>query len=261
MSKKNRVFTMLMIVGLVVIWVIYVGSEFGVLIENQSDDESKIMDSLNDERLMNEGGHLNRDKLLGVNDVLNTKESIRLRPEEVYDHNPSFKTLRQRIDAMISRRPSMPFSDAEVFAAMKKSDIWRVMNGIPITTPLSDEELYDGKREFIEVDPARLESLMQGDSVRFPDPNGVRDLTLVITDTTSDIKNNIVTWTGYIKEYGGENSHFTMTRGVTLTSAIISTPDTNFSVEIFGSQGSLVNSSDIFDREGDPIHPPSDAVF
>ncbi len=76
---------------------------------------------------------------------------------------------------------------------------------------LSAEQKLDG-REFIQINPLKIESLVQGDTLEITIQQANKTYTARIDQVISEGDGRNVTWRGYLDDVESPNS-FTITRG------------------------------------------------
>lgn len=173
----------------------------------------------------------------------------------------SFKgaSLPERLTAMSTRRNGRAFDPAQVADALKSDIAWEADPAIAAKLPLTEEERKDG-REFVRVNPIKIEALVAGDEISLPIQQIKSDIPMrmVVDEVEQGIGGN-VTWRGHLKNFSTENQ-VTFTRGDgsgndTLIVGGVSTPDKNYVVQIHGGIGWIVDGFTIFKGKHDAIKP------
>ncbi|MET1078594.1 MAG: hypothetical protein ABWY06_11315 [Pseudomonas sp.] len=159
------------------------------------------------------------------------------------DSNPDYPTLADRLSEVSARRDGQHVDVAALYAATRKSSAWEPLDSIPEGFPLSVAEQYDG-RQFIQVDPMKIESLVPGDTLDIDIGQLNQSFTAVIDNVQAQPNNN-VTWTGHLKDMETP-SQVVFTRGESLIVAGITTPQGHFEMEARGNKGWIVNSATLF---------------
>jgi hypothetical protein len=174
-------------------------------------------------------------------------------PETAADVMP----LQERLQAMSRRRAGQTYDQDAVAAAVTQNTAWRALTTVPESLPLTPVERNDG-RQFIELDPLKLESLMPGD-----------EITISVTENGAEYRGRIdsveihdsgsISWFGHLV---GLDNHYTMTftRGTSLTVGGMDTPEGHYVLQSHGELGWIASSETLFKRnpdETDAIVPPT----
>lgn len=181
------------------------------------------------------------------------------RLEERYaevSNNPDYPQLQTRLDAM-RQRHNKTFEAEEVVDVLAQPEAWVRVDEPPQELPLTPVEKYDG-REFIRFNPARVETLMPGDTLEIPVWQlGTRFIMRV--DRTETHGNGSVTWHGHLENFN-EPHRVTITVGDGLSLGGIDTPNGHYVLQANGESGWIASSETLFKRneaETDMIIPPS----
>ncbi len=83
------------------------------------------------------------------------------------DDNARYPTLESRLTALRELYPYREFSGDDVVDLMSRPNAWQPTSQVPDSLPLTDIQRNDG-REFIELNPERLELLLPGDNIELP---------------------------------------------------------------------------------------------
>ena len=162
--------------------------------------------------------------------------------------------LPDRLTAMSMRRNGQTFDPQQVADALKSDLAWAPDPSLADKLSLTDAERKDG-REFVRINPLKIEALMKGDEINLPIKQIKADapVRMVVDEVEQRIGGN-VTWHGHLKDFGKENQ-VSLTRGETLIVGGVSMPDKNYVVQIDGDVGWIVNASTIFKGKHDAIKP------
>lgn len=169
--------------------------------------------------------------------------------------NPNYPTLESRLQAM-NERGNKVYEPESVLDALAEPSAWKQTKTPPKTIPLKDVELNDG-REFIAVNPLKIETLLPGDSLSLPitQKHTSFDISIVSVDKNP---NGSFTWHGEIKR-NNESYFVEITQSENITLAGISTPDGNFALQANTGEGWLATTDTLFKRDehvSDALIPP-----
>ncbi|GAA3961177.1 hypothetical protein GCM10022278_19060 [Allohahella marinimesophila] len=183
------------------------------------------------------------------------------------DSNPDYPSFQDRVTAVSVRRNNQHFDPRALWLASQEPEAWQ-----PLETPsqsfgLSAEEMQDG-REFVRIDPLKIESLVPGDTLEIPIAQLNTTLVAYIEDVRSEDNGRNVTWTGQLAGLDAPNE-FTLTRGGDLIMGGISTPDGIFELQAHGSEGWIASGATLFKGQDQQIvvppelieSPPSQVVY
>lgn len=159
------------------------------------------------------------------------------------DANPDYATLGDRANEMAARRNGQTVDPRALQQAIAQNAAWGPLDETPAGFPLTAEEQMDG-REFIQVNPLKIESLMPGDTFEMDIAQINRSFTAVIDQVQAGDNNN-VTWVGHLQNHK-EESQVVLTRGDSLLVGGITTPEGHFEMEARGEQGWIANSATLF---------------
>lgn len=174
----------------------------------------------------------------------------------IYDRE-SFKgaTLPQRLSEMSARRNGRAFDPEQVADALKSDVAWSTDSTAPDKLPLTAEEKRDG-REFIHMNPLKIEALVPGDEMSLPIAQVKQTGTLrMVVDSVENNGDGNLTWHGHLKDYDSENQ-VTFTRGDSLIVGGVTVPDKNFVVQVRDDVGWVANGFTLFRGKHDAIKPP-----
>jgi hypothetical protein len=167
------------------------------------------------------------------------------------DENPSYATFEERVSTVVARRHGKAIDPALLYEASKKETAWVALSEIPNTLDLTLEQKLDG-REFIKIDPLKIESLVHGDTLEITIAQLNSTYTAHITDVVSEDEGRNVTWLGYLEGLESPNT-LTITRGKDLIVGGISTPNALYSLQAHGDIGWIVDSATLFVGGDQPI--------
>src|SRR5690606_10072724 len=148
--------------------------------------------------------------------------------------NPDYATLGARANEIAARRNGQPVDLKALREALAQDTAWGPLDGVPPGLPLTAEEQMDG-REFIRINPMKIESLVPGDSFELDIAQINRSFTAVIDEVQAGNDNN-VTWVGHLKDHENE-SRVVFTRGDSLIVGGMTTPNGHFEMETRGEYG------------------------
>ena len=171
----------------------------------------------------------------------------------------SFKAvpLSQRLTAMSARRPGRVFNAEEVAAALQSDVAWTVDPQAVNHLSLSKDEQRDG-REFIRINPLKIEALMPGDEMSVPIHQLKLDGSLrMVVDSVEDGGMGNMTWHGHLKDFPSENQ-VSFTRGDSLIVGGVTGPDKNYVIQINGDVGWVADGFTLFKGKHDAIKPGHD---
>jgi hypothetical protein len=176
--------------------------------------------------------------------------------ERVSD-NPDYPQLQTRLDAMHQRHPGRSFEPEQVVATMGQAEAWVRIDTPPDDLPLTPAQKFDG-REYIDFNPARVETLMAGDTLEIPIWQlGVRYRMRV--DQTETHANGSVTWHGHLEDFA-EPHRVTITVGKGLSVGGMDTPRGHYVLQANGKSGWIASSETLFKRnedQTDMVIPPA----
>ncbi|MET1078596.1 MAG: hypothetical protein ABWY06_11325 [Pseudomonas sp.] len=173
------------------------------------------------------------------------------------DSNPDYATLADRVGEVSARRNGQAVDVAALYAATQQKSAWKALDGVPEGFPLSVSEQYDG-RQFIEINPMKIESLLPGDTLDIDIGQLNQSFTAVIDNVQAQPGNN-VTWTGHLQNQETE-SQVVFTRGESLIVAGITTPQGHFEMEARGDKGWIVSSATLFKTPDVLLEVPADEL-
>lgn len=167
------------------------------------------------------------------------------------DVNPSYATFEDRVSTVVARRHGKAVDPVQLYESSKKESAWVALSEIPDTLNLTLDQKLDG-REFIKIDPLKIESLVHGDTLEITIAQLNETYTAHITDVISEDEGRNVTWLGYLEGMESPNT-LTITRGKELIVGGISTPNSLFSLQAHGDTGWIVDSATLFVGGDEPI--------
>lgn len=162
--------------------------------------------------------------------------------------------LPDRLSEMSLRRDGRVFDPQEVADALQSDVAWQPDPTIADRMGLDDEERRDG-REFVRVNPLRIEALMPGDELSLPIKAANPDNPLRLLVEKVEEGDGMVTWHGRLKDFAEENQ-VVLTRGESLIAGGVTTPTGHYVLHIVGDIGWVVNGFTLFKSHRDPIPVP-----
>lgn len=163
--------------------------------------------------------------------------------------NPDYPTLDYRLAEMKARRDGQDFDADKVRAALRMASAWSEDASVVSNLPADAADQNDG-RAFIKFEPMKIESLMPGDELVLPVPQENREFNMVV-ETVEAHGDGVVTWRGHLKDFTEQNQ-VTISQARGNTQIGIFTPDAHYQVEVFDTQGWVVNSGNLF-KGGDVV--------
>lgn len=188
----------------------------------------------------------NSPRLAGTTQQPQANTTTAISAEEILqlpDANPDYATLGDRANEIAARRNGRAIDPRALQQAIAQNAAWAPLDSAPAGFPLTSEEQIDG-REFIQVNPLKIESLMPGDTFEMDIAQINRSFTAVI-DQVQVGDNNNVTWVGHLQNHK-EESQVVLTRGDSLIVGGFTTPEGHFEMEARGEQGWIANSKTLF---------------
>lgn len=168
------------------------------------------------------------------------------------DVNEEYPTFGHRVSEISNRRNGQPVDVAALYAASQLPSAWQASDTLPESFPLSEEDRTDG-REFIAVNPLKIESLVPGDSldIDIAQINGHFSARIDRVQVQAD---NNVSWFGHLENVPGleGQTQVYLTRGDNLIVGGITTPDGHFEIEVRGTQGWIASGATLF-KHGDAV--------
>ncbi|MBK8972121.1 MAG: hypothetical protein IPM37_12380 [Hahellaceae bacterium] len=191
-----------------------------------------------------------------TDNMLSIEEILRLP-----DTNPDYATFGDRVSEINARRNGQETDVTALHKAAQQASAWQPADTVSDQFPLSDDERMDG-REFIKVDQLKIESLVAGDTleINIAQTNGM--YVARIDRVESQFGNN-VSWFGHLEDVAGTEgdiTNVTFTRGETLMTAGITTPDGHFEIEARGNEGWISKSANLYKHEDTVINVPIDEL-
>jgi hypothetical protein len=165
------------------------------------------------------------------------------------DPNPDYATFGDRVQEVSARRNGQAMDPRLLWLASQEKEGWSALDDMPVAAELSETERYDG-REFIRVNPLKIESLVAGDKMALPISQINQTYTMKVDAVRSE-SGNSVTWTGHLEGLESDN-HVVITRGDSLIVAGITTPEGLFELQARGDEGWIASSATLF-KGGDEI--------
>lgn len=168
------------------------------------------------------------------------------------DVNEEYPTFGHRISEISNRRNGQPVDVAALYAASQLPSAWQASDTLPDSFPLSEEDRTDG-REFIAVNPLKIESLVPGDSLEI-DISQINGHFIARIDRVQVQADNNVSWFGHLENVPGleGQTQVYLTRGDNLIIGGITTPDGHFEIEARGTQGWIASGATLF-KHGDEL--------
>lgn len=177
------------------------------------------------------------------------------------DTNADYPTFGDRVSEISARRNGQETDIAALYKASLQPSAWQAADSISEQFPLSDDERLDG-REFIKVDQLKIESLVAGDTLEIEIAQNNGKYVARIDRVESQFGNN-VSWFGHLENVPGtenDKTNVTFTRGESLMTAGITTPDGHFELEARGDEGWISKSSNLYKHEDTIIEVPKDEL-
>ncbi|MAM86303.1 hypothetical protein [Allohahella sp. A8] len=174
------------------------------------------------------------------------------------DVNPDYPTFQDRVTEVSVRRNNRDFDPQALWVASQRPEAWQALEAPSQNFGLSAEEMQDG-REFINIDPLKIESLVPGDTLELPIAQLNTTLVAQIDEVRSEDNGRNVTWTGEILGLDAPNQ-ITLTRGGDLIMAGISTPDGVYELQAHGSEGWIANGATLFKGQDQQIVVPPELI-
>jgi hypothetical protein len=167
-------------------------------------------------------------------------------------------SLQFRLDVMHQRRQGQTYPSVALAAAVERDTAWAPTDEVPKSLPLKPEEFIDG-RQFIRLDPLKIESLMPGDTI-FVTVEKLGKQYPVKIDSVEVHGDGRISWHGHLE---GSHNHYnvTFTRGESLTVGGLETPDGHYVLQAHGANGWIASSQLLFKfnpKEPDYVVPPTD---
>lgn len=158
--------------------------------------------------------------------------------------NDQFPTLSSRLAEINTRRPGFSYSPEDVLSAMEKSEAWTGKDDPGfLSQKLSDEALNDG-RQFLDFDPLKIETLMQGDHMSVSIDSIAQVFDMRVDDVKVFNDGNLM-WKGTIMgDEGGSVSITQSTNNITVASVVLSQKD--YTLESHGGDAWIVDSAVLF---------------
>lgn len=168
------------------------------------------------------------------------------------DVNEEYPTFGHRVSEISNRRNGQPVDVVALYAASQLPSAWQTSDTLPDNFPLSEEDRIDG-REFITVNPLKIESLVPGDSLDIDIAQINGHFTARIDRVQVQADNN-VSWFGHLENVPGleGQTQVYLTRGDNLIVGGITTPDGHFEIEARGTQGWIASGATLF-KHGDEL--------
>lgn len=168
------------------------------------------------------------------------------------DPNPDYATFADRLNEIRNRRQGADQNAQAIYDAMQQPYAWEASDTPADHLPLTQEQAMDG-REFIEVNPAKIESLLPGDTleIQIGQINGV--YTAKIDQAMVGVGDS-VNWEGHLENVPGlpGKSHVFLTKSGSLIVGGITTPHGHFELEAHNGSGWIVSSKTLF-KEPDQL--------
>lgn len=176
------------------------------------------------------------------------------------DTNPDYATFGDRVSEIRARRNGQDTDVAALYAASQKAAAWQSVDSVSDQVPLTDEERFDG-REFIQIDPLKIESLVPGDMLEIEIAQNNAKYQARIDRVEVQLENN-VTWFGHLENVpGAENdTNVVFTRGTSLLTAGITTPNGHFELEARNGEGWIASSATLFKEVDTVMEVPKDEL-
>lgn len=173
------------------------------------------------------------------------------------DPNDDYATFGDRVQEIQARRHGQPVDAKALWNAMQQKQAWQPLAGTPDAPELNDIDRNDG-REFIRINPLKIESLVAGDKLDITLAQTNKNYTVNIDNVQSD-GGESVTWTGHLEGLESDNQ-VNITRGDTLIVAGITTPEGLFEMQTRGEEGWIASSTTMFKGVDLHLEVPPDAI-
>lgn len=174
------------------------------------------------------------------------------------DSNPDYPTFQDRVIEVSVRRNNEPVDHQALWVASQSPEAWQPLESPSQSFGLSAEDMQDG-REFISIDPLKIESLVPGDTLEIPIAQLGTTLVAHIHDVRSEDNGRNVTWTGQLEGLDAPNE-ITLTRGGTLIMGGISTPDGIYELQAHGNEGWIASGATLFKGQDQQIIVPPELI-
>lgn len=187
--------------------------------------------------------------------ALTVEEMLRLP-----DLNPDYATFGDRVSEIRARRNGQDTDVAALYASSQKTAAWQSVDSVSDEVPLTDEERFDG-REFIQIDPLKIESLVPGDTLEIEIAQNNARYQARIDRVEVQLENN-VTWFGHLENVAGaeNDTNVVFTRGTSLLTAGITTPNGHFELEARNGEGWIASSATLFKEVDTVMEVPKDEL-
>lgn len=176
------------------------------------------------------------------------------------DSNPAMATFANRISEITARRNGATQDVDALYSASQKSAAWSAADTVSAAFPLTDEERSDG-REFIQIDPLKIESLVVGDTLDI-DIGQINGHFTARIDRAEVQGNDNVSWYGHFENMpDGDNAvDVVFTRSATLLTGGITTPSGHFELEARGNEGWIASSATLFKQVDTALAVPPETL-
>lgn len=176
------------------------------------------------------------------------------------NQNPNYPTLESRIQdlnfygAFGANQPS----PEEVLALMQQESAWEQKNqpSEALKQTLNEESLNDG-RQFVQIEPRRIQLLLPGDSLNVPIPQVDQPLAMTV-DRIESSNPEAIAWIGTLKNQT-QTSDVHITTSDDLLLATMLTQSGHYTLETTGNEGWVVLTSTLFKinpEVSDVVMPP-----
>jgi hypothetical protein len=172
------------------------------------------------------------------------------------DRNENYPTVGDRLSTVIARRHGQVYDAVKIWQASQADAAWKSVQSFPDGLNLSVEQQLDG-REFIQIDPLKIESLVQGDQFEIAIAQANQTYLATVEEVRSEDDGRSVTWSGTLHGIDPPNT-FSITRGDRLIVAGIATPQALYSLQADGEYGWIVDSATLFVGGDEPIEVTPD---
>lgn len=161
-------------------------------------------------------------------------------------HNSRLPSLNARLAELHQLYPYREFSPEQVVDLMAQPTGWQSTTTAPDTLPLTEAQRNDG-REFIDVNPDRLEVLLPGDNFELPLERLGMHLQMQV-DSREPLPNGGFTLHGRVLG-GAEIMRVTITQNGGLSLAGIDTPQGHVVLQANDGQGWIASSETLFKQD------------
>ncbi|PUA28260.1 MAG: hypothetical protein B0W54_17455 [Cellvibrio sp. 79] len=161
-------------------------------------------------------------------------------------HNSRLPSLDARLAELHQLYPYREFAPDQVVDLMAQSTAWQSTTAVPDSLPLTEAQRNDG-REFVDVNPDRLEVLLPGDNFELPLERLGMHLQMQV-DSREALPNGGFTLHGRVLG-GTDVMRVTITQNDGLSIAGIDTPQGHVVLQANDGQGWIASSETLFKQD------------